>query len=434
MTWLAVLTVAALALVETLASYIGRVYSEFGKIVSHEAQENLGIWEERVEPQLGLSRTHAAISAAVLQQLALGLIALGFGAVLFDRAPHLVRPTLSEITQAVLGVLLVVVFCNQVLPSLLLNHTRGRWVARLVWPIRILLWLMTPITVLVRFFYSLASLTEKPASPEEEAAVDVEALLEAGEEEGILEENDRELVRSAVEFGDKLVREVMTPRPEVFAVPDSTSIEQFLELLREHNFSRVPVYSGSLDNVTGIAFAHDLLQITDEDASTRTVASIQRPAVFVPETKRGYELLREMQREKQHMRIVIDEYGGVAGLVTIEDLLEQIVGSIRDEHELDTPIEEPQREAGGSWLVPGSFPVDQLIDLFSEPVDLGGPYEATTLGGLVSEIEGRIPLPGEVVLLDYAGLRIEVVASTDRRVQRLRVFPPRAEAAEALLS
>ena len=98
----------------------------------------------------------------------------------------------------------------------------------------------------------------------------------------------------------------------------------------------MPVYSGSLDNITGIAFAHDLLQITDEEARTRTVASIQRPAAFVPETKRGYELLREMQREKQHMRIVIDEYGGVAGLVTIEDLLEQIVGNIRDEHENDT--------------------------------------------------------------------------------------------------
>jgi putative hemolysin len=249
-------------------------------------------------------------------------------------------------------------------------------------------------------------------------------LLEAGEEEGILEETDRDLVRSAVEFGDKLVREVMTPRPQVFAVPASTTLEQFLELLKEHNFSRVPAYADSLDNVTGIAFAHDLLQITDEEARTRTVGDIQRAAAFVPETKRGYELLREMQREKQHMRIVIDEYGGVAGLVTIEDLLEQIVGDIRDEHEDDAPIEEPQREAGGSWLVPGGFPVDQLPDLFGEPVELDDTYEAATLGGLVSEIEGRIPLRGEVVMLDHAGLRIEVVASTDRRVERLRVFPP----------
>jgi CBS domain containing-hemolysin-like protein len=289
---------------------------------------------------------------------------------------------------------------------------------------------MTPITVFVRFFYSVASLAEPPVSEEEETAVDVEALLEAGEEEGILEESDRDLVRSAVEFGDLLVREVMTPRPAVFAVSASITLERFLEQLSEHNFSRVPVFSGTLDNVTGIAFAHDLLQITDEEARTRTVVSIQRPAVFVPETKRGYELLREMQREKQHMRIVIDEYGGVSGLVTIEDLLEQIVGNIRDEHETETPVEEPQREPNGVWLVPGNFPVDQLPDLIGEPVELGDEYEATTLGGLVTEIEGRIPLAGEVVMLEPIGLRIEIVVSTDRRVDRLRVFPPAKPASE----
>jgi len=289
---------------------------------------------------------------------------------------------------------------------------------------------MTPITVFVRFFFSVASLAEEPATPEEETAVDVEALLEAGEEEGILEESDRDLVRSAVEFGDKLVREVMTPRPEVFAIPGDITLEAFLEQLREHNFSRVPVYSETIDNITGLAFAHDLLQISDEEARTRLVSSIEHEAVFVPETKRGYELLREMQREKQHMRIVIDEYGGVSGLVTIEDLLEQIVGNIKDEHEEETPVEEPQRESSGVWLVPGSFPVDRLTDLFGESVELGdlrNGFEATTLGGLVSEIEGRIPHPGEVVILESVGLRLEVIASTDRLVERLRVFPPAGE-------
>jgi CBS domain containing-hemolysin-like protein len=434
MTPLVILTLVLLAAVETLASYISRVYSEFGKILSREVQEDLDAWEELVEPQLGLSRAHAALCATVLQQLTLGIIALAFGAILFDRAPHLGPPTYAEIAQAILGVVLVVVFCNQLLPSVLFNRTHGRWVARLIWPIRLLLWLVTPISVFIRFFFSVAALAEEPASAEEETAVDVEALLEAGEEEGILEESDRDLVRSAVEFGDKLVREVMTPRPAVFAVSGSITLEQFLELLREHNFSRVPVFSGTLDNVTGIAFAHDLLQITDEEARTRTVASIQRPAVFVPETKRGYELLREMQREKQHMRVVIDEYGGVAGLVTIEDLLEQIVGNIRDEHEVETPIEEPQREPGGVWLVPGNFPVDQLPDLLGASADLGETYQATTLGGLVSEIEGRIPLAGEVVMLEPIGLRMEIVVSTDRRVDRLRVYPPGPKSAATVSS
>ncbi|MFP5210026.1 MAG: hemolysin family protein [Acidobacteriota bacterium] len=431
MTAIAILILLVLAAVETLASYISRIYSEFGKILPREAQENLEAWEEGIEPQLGLTREQAAISAAVLEQLVLGVMALGFGAVLFARAPHAGRPTLLEIAQAFLAVGLVVVFCNQLLPALLINRTRGRWARHIIWVIRLLLWIVTPITVFVRFFFSVATLAEEPSGPKEESAIDVEALIEAGEEEGILEQSDSDLVRSAVEFGDKLVREVMTPRPEVFAVPESITLERFLEMLREHNFSRVPVYAGTLDNITGIAFAHDLLQIADEEARTRTVASIQRAAVFVPETKRGYELLREMQREQQHMRIVIDEYGGVAGVVTIEDLLEQIVGNIRDEHEENTPVEEPQREPEGVWLVPGGFPVDQLGDLFGEPLELGDFYEAATLGGLVSEIEGRIPLAGEVVSLEPAGLRIEVVSATGRRVERVRIFPPAPSAASA---
>ncbi|MFP5234433.1 MAG: hemolysin family protein [Acidobacteriota bacterium] len=420
----AIAVVLILAAVETLASYISRVYAEFGKILSREVQENLDAWEEQIEPHLGLTRPHAAISALVAQQLALGGIALVLGAVLFRRAPYAAPPTTGEVVEAALTVVLVVIVCNQALPWLLFERTRGDWAVRMMWPIRLLLWAMTPVTVVIRFFFSVVALTEEPATAQEEAAVDVEALLEAGEEEGILEEADRDLVRSAVEFGDKLVREVMTPRPQVFAVPDAMTLEHFLAQLKEHNYSRVPVFSGSIDNITGIAFAHDLLQISDEEARTRTVAGIQRSAAFVPETKRGYELLREMQREKQHMRIVIDEYGGVAGLVTIEDLLEQIVGEIRDEHETEPPVELPEREASGAWVVPGSFPVDQVHDLFDGRVNIVEEFEAATVAGLISEAEGRIPLRGEVVVLEESQLRMEIVASTDRRIERVRIFPP----------
>jgi len=413
-----------LAAVETLASYISCVYAEFGKILSREEQENLDAWEELVEPRLGRSRDHAALCASILQQLALGGFVLLVGAWLFDRGSYQCRATWTEFAQALLGVVLLIVFCNQIFPWLLFNRTRGRWVHLLSRLIPLLLWLVTPFTVLVRFVFSVASLSEEHPSPEEETAVDVEALLEAGEEEGILEESDRELVRSAVEFGDKLVREVMTPRPEIFAVKSSTTLESFLVLLRKHNFSRVPVYETQIDNIIGIAFAHDLLQIPDAEAKLRTVADVLRPATFVPETKRGYELLREMQREKQHMRIVIDEYGGVAGLVTIEDLLEEIVGNIADEHEIASDPEEPQREHDGIWLVPGGYSIDKLVDLFGVEIKPDGKYEATTLGGLVSEIEGRIPMAGEVIVLEDSALRIEVVASTDRHVERLRVFPP----------
>ena len=418
------LLLLVLIIMATLGAYISRVYSEFGKILTREVQENLDAWEERVEPHLGLTRDHAALCAAVVQQLALGMIVLDLGALLFIRPAHLGPPTPAEIAQAVLAVILIVIFCDQLIPSLLFNRTRGLWAVRILWPIRLLLWVVTPITVFIRFFFSVGSLAEDSNGSKEENGTGVEALIEAGEEEGILEHSDRELVRSAVEFGDKLVRELMTPRPEVFAVPAETTLEQFLELLKIHNFSRVPVYAGSLDSITGIAFAHDLLQISDDEARTRTVASIQRPVVFVPETKRGYELLREMQRDKQHMCLVVDEYGAVAGLVTIENLLEEIVGDIRDEHELDAHPDEPQFEASGAWLVPGSFPAGELSHLLGQPVELDEEYEAATLSGLVSEIEGRIPLPGEVIELKPSGVRMEVVAATDHRVERLRVFPP----------
>ncbi|HEY0796855.1 MAG TPA: transporter associated domain-containing protein, partial [Acidisarcina sp.] len=166
-------------------------------------------------------------------------------------------------------------------------------------------------------------------------------------------------------------------------------------------------------------FAHDLLQISDEEAKTRTVASVQRPAAMVPETKKVNELLREMQHEKQHMRIVIDEYGGVAGVVTIEDLLEEIVGAISDEHEHEDQEDKPIAESGGSWIVPGALEVEGLEELLGGTWDVLEEYDATTVAGLVSEIAGRIPAAGEVVEGDR--LRFEIMASTDRRVERLRV-------------
>jgi CBS domain containing-hemolysin-like protein len=305
------------------------------------------------------------------------------------------------------------------LPFVFFTRTRGLWIIRWRRFLQILFYLIMPVTLFLGFLLSIAALAEAPAKKEEEATIEaVDALLEAGEEEGILEESDRELVRSAVEFGDKVVREVMTPRPEIFAVPASTTLEMFLQMLETEPYSRVPVHESTLDHVTGIVFAHDLLHIRDEDARTQRVSSIQRPATFVPETKKVNELLREMQREKQHMRIVIDEYGGVAGLVTIEDLLEELVGSIRDEHEEEDEDEAVIREPDGSWAVPGNLDLEQLEELMGE-VELPEDYDATTVAGLVSEAAGRIPQAGEVI--EVSGLRFEVLASTDRRIDRLRV-------------
>jgi CBS domain containing-hemolysin-like protein len=413
------LLIAFLLVVLTLASYIDRLYSEMGKFLAREFQENIDLWEQRVEPLLGMNRDRITLSAAILMHLSLAFLTLIFGMLLFDRARAGDRPTLPEIAQVVLGIVLVIVLFNRLLPFAFFTRTRGSWIVHWRWLLQVLMWLVLPITLFVQFLLSIAALAEArpPANGDTATSEAVEALIEAGEEEGILEESDRELVRSAVEFGDKVVREVMTPRPAIFAVPGTITLEQFLELLGSHQFSRVPVYNETLDNVTGIAFSHDLLQISDTEARSKTVASIQRPATFVPETKRANELLREMQREKQHMRMVIDEYGGVAGLVTIEDLLEELVGAIRDEHE-DEDNSAVVKEPGGTWVIPGNLEIARVDEILGG-VELPEDLEATSVGGLVSETAGRIPQPGEVV--EGYGLRFEILSSTDRRVNRLRV-------------
>jgi putative hemolysin len=463
------LTLVVLLAILALAAYVDRIYSEMGKFLAREYQDNIDAWEELVEPRLRLGRESIALSASVLRQLTLAAIALFAGLRLYTHTtllPSLARtPTLSEIVRAACELILLILIFDRLLPQLLFTRTRGIWIVRIRTLLQALFYLILPVTLLLGLLLSIAALAE----PEDTTEVDhpseaMDALLEAGEEEGILEESDRELVRSVVEFGDKVVLEVMTPRPEIFAVPGTLNLREFTAQINEHAFSRVPVYSGSLDHITGIAFAHDLLQVLDIEANTRTVAQIQRPVAFVPETKKVAELLREMQREKQHMRIVIDEYGGVAGLVTIEDLLEAIVGSIADEHDETEADDTPVREANGAYTVSGSFEVSRLRDLFADQFEPdsrimhtaedGGPhdpadspeeygtrdtrddptalrlpehYESTTLGGLVSEIAGHIPLPGEVVEED--GLRLEVLASTDRRIDRIRVsltHPPAA--------
>lgn len=451
MNWLSLIygvLLVILLVVLALASYVDRVYSEMGKFLAREYQDNIDAWEELIEPRLRLGRESIALSASVLRQLSLAGISLFWGLQLYQVTKgHVEIPSGGAIARAIAELILLILVFDRLVPQIFFTRTRGQWLRRITFLLQVVFYLILPITIVLQLLLSIAALAEPEDKEEEERPSEaMEALLEAGEEEGILEESDRDLVRSAVEFGDKVVREVMTPRPEIFAVPGTLTLREFTAEINEHAFSRVPVYSNSLDHVTGIAFAHDLLKVLDVEAGIRTVAQIQRPAAFVPETKMVAELLREMQREKQHMRIVIDEYGGVAGLVTIEDLLEAIVGDIADEHDEPEPDEAPVREADGSFVVPGSFEVSRLKELFSEQLEQASSrpaedgespeeaveqkeekelplvfdeYESTTLGGLVSEMAGHIPVAGEVVKQD--GLRVEVLSSTDRRIGRVRV-------------
>jgi CBS domain containing-hemolysin-like protein len=295
------------------------------------------------------------------------------------------------------------------------SRTNGEWLARWIPLLRVLIFAVLPVTLILGFLQSVTSLTrqqteEQPESPTEA----VDALIEAGQEEGIIQASDRDLIQSVVEFSGKTVREAMKPRPEMVAVPVETTVEQFVELLRSKPFSRVPVYRESIHNIVGIVYAQDVLQVPDTEARTRTVESLMRKDVyFVPESKLGSDLLREMRKSNIRIAIAVDEYGGVAGLVTIEDLVEEIVGEIRDEHEKSQVVKENDH----SYIVPGNMDVDHLDELFGVRPE---GKEAATVAGLVSELAGRIPKKGEVIEED--GLRFEVLESTDRRVERVRIF------------
>lgn len=393
-----------------LTSYVEQLYTESGKFLTREFQENIAAFEELVEPRLVSTSGRAFLAIAMLVQLCIAAITLLIAYLVFlDQ-----RWTGAEIAQAAVGVILVVIVCNRLVPYTLFTRTRGRWLLHFVPLLKVLIYAMLVITVPLSFGLSVVALA-KPHEPEEpeHPSEAVDALIEAGEEEGILEESDRQLIQSVVEFGDKTVREVMTPRPDIVAVVADTTVEKFTELLGQKPHSRVPVYVGSIDNITGMVLAHDILQIPDLQAKTTTVQSLLRPVVFVPETKKTSALMREMQKENVHMAIVIDEYGAVAGLVTLEDLVEEIVGEIRDEHEEATDI---VREPAGGYVMKGNVDLDRLEDLFDMHLE---PHDSTTVGGLVSALVGRIPHSGEVIEED--GLRFEVLESTERKVQKVRV-------------
>jgi putative hemolysin len=400
----------------TLVSYVDRVYQEAGKFLSRDFQDNIDAFEQKVEPRLGVGRSRASLSMAVLTQITTAAIALMIGYLVFSDPLW----SIYEVLQAVVSLLLIVILCNRFLPFVFFSRTRGEWLVRWAGFLKILIYVALPATVVLGFLQSVASLTKQNVGEQPETSAEaVDALIEAGQEEGIIQEGDRDLIQSVVEFSGKTVREAMKPRPAMFAVPANTTVESFIEMLKTKHYSRVPVFDGSIHSIKGIVYAQDVLQVPDSEAHVRTVGTIMRREVhFVPESKLGSDLLREMQKQNIRMAIVVDEYGGVAGLVTIEDLVEEIVGEIRDERDKPEIVREGER----SFIVSGGMDVDRLDELFGVKPE---GKESATIAGLVSELAGRIPGKGEVVEED--GLRFEVLESTDRKVERVRVTAPQPE-------
>jgi CBS domain containing-hemolysin-like protein len=251
-----------------------------------------------------------------------------------------------------------------------------------------------------------------PDEAAEEASEATTAYLNTGEQEGLIEGEERRLLQSIVDFGDTLVREVMTPRPDIVAIPESATIRDLRALFQEQEYSRFPVFRESLDNIAGFVFVKDLVLSTADDS--RPLTSLLRPAVIVPESKRVPELLKQFQRQQTQIAIVVDEYGGTAGLVTIEDLLEEIVGEIRDEYDVESePVVD---EGGGRFVFHGKVDIDEVAQRLGVQIEREG-FE--TVGGFLMTHLGRVPAVGERVDID--GLAVEVLEVDRRRVHKVRI-------------
>ena len=247
----------------------------------------------------------------------------------------------------------------------------------------------------------------------EEANETAKAYIDTAEQEGIIEGEERRLLQSIVDFGDTLVREVMTPRPDIVAIRDTATVGDVRAMFGEQEYSRFPVYKDSLDNIAGFVFVKDLVMLSSAD-DARPVKTLLRPAVVVPETKRVPELLKQFQRQQTQCAIVVDEYGGTAGLVTIEDLLEEIVGEIRDEYDVESePIVD---EGNGRWLFSGKVNIAEVMQRLHVEIEQEG-FE--TVGGYLLAHVGRVPAVGEHFEID--GLTIDVLDAERRRVNKVRI-------------
>jgi CBS domain containing-hemolysin-like protein len=313
--------------------------------------------------------------------------------------------------------LVLVLLFRQLLPRAIALRDPEAVLDRLAFVLGLPYFLLRPLVRMIMAILSRFHAWDSGESKEEEEEAsdeEIQAFIDAGQEEGILEQDEGAMIQSIVQFGDKVALEVMTPRPQIVAAEMAWGVEKVIELILESRHSRIPVYRGELDNIEGIIHERDLLRMchTGEEPDLRR---LMHPAHFVPETKPVDDLLEEMKTHSRQMTIVVDEYGGIAGLITIEDLIEEIVGEIGDGP--DAAGTEMVEESVGAWLIPAGTELDAM------EVRLGRPVfpdtECTTVGGAVVELFGRLPSSGERIRHD--GLSIEVVDADRRKVNSVRV-------------
>jgi putative hemolysin len=329
--------------------------------------------------------------------------------------------SIQAIGMLLLFVAVFIVVCEHVLPVLIARRNPERVLEVLLPPFDAFARVVRPLT------NTLTRLIEEPrrerteangaaAATEPEAGQVPEPVQEDPDEARLIEEEGRKLLQSIVDFGDTLVREVMTPRPDMVAIQADATLAEARALFQEQEYSRVPVYGENLDNILGLLYVKDLIHLRDASESAilqRDLPQLIRPAAFVPETKRVAELLREFQRKQIQIAIIVDEYGGTAGLATIEDLLEELVGEIRDEY--DVEVEPVTEEPDGAFVFSGKVNFDAVRERLDVDIE---PEGFETVGGYVLTRVGRVPAVGERFELD--GMEVEVLEAERRRIHRVR--------------
>lgn len=396
-----VLMAAALVLATTVQS----CYLESLRLRKRE-QDALVFFEKHIEKELAESDEIGALAFSLWKHLLLVLLPVPLAAL----TGNLWLTSLYSVT--------AMITLAYLLPQFLYRRTSGEWMRPLLPLLREMVKAARPLISLLSFMKSVSELRDEPAPLEQ--VDDAHALIDAGAEEGLIAEDDKKLLKTVIDFKDKVVREVMTPRPNIVAISEDKTLEELRQLVISEQYSRIPVYKGSLDNMQGFVHVRDMFEVEYERRVKRRVREIMRPLDAVPESKPVNDLLREMQRDGKHMVLVVDEYGNTAGLVTMEDLVEEIFGEIRDEHE---PPSDYRKAGDGAFVLAGTYDLDHLKELVAfEPPES---TEATTVGGLVTEWFGYVPSPGEV--LERDGIRIEVLAASELRVDKVKLAKLAAE-------
>ena len=391
---------------------------------------------QQLTEQSGRLLATAEVGALLGLVFSAGLAVLGFVPPLAAQVKALVGTSLTTGTSDAIAFVIVMlavalflfVFGRLVPEALALRYTEPLALA-LVRPMQ---WMGIALAPLVRFAIVLSNWLAIPMGGQKRGSAalvteeELKTMVDAGEEEGLIEEEEKEMILSVLDFGDTIAREVMVPRIDIVALEVNTPFSEALNVVISAGHSRIPVYRGTIDDIIGVLYAKDMLAAL-RDCKTPSLEQMLRPVYFTPESKRVIELLQELQKQRIHMCIVVDEYGGTAGLITIEDILEEIVGDIQDEYDAEEPEVMPLTGEEGYILNP-SMHIEDAAELLKVSFPRG---ESDSLGGFIYDQLGKVPVVGEKV--SHNGWVFEVLAVNDRRILKVKAThgPKQADATEA---